>query len=216
MKEALNFPTRSNILGYMIAGGQASRMGGVNKALVKLDGIPMGERVLKRLHVQCDRVWVSANRDVEAFIAMGAECVLGDNFGTSFGPLAGLEALVGKLPSEIEWVLTAPCDVPYLPEGLVEFFASGLEQHRYDYVGDRTVPKIVTLSAGGHTHNTIALIHRSLLPSIRPYLARGDRKVGLWMQPYEPLVLPWNGDEAALENVNDPQSLSRLQRHGAR
>lgn len=60
-------PQKKNILGYLISGGQATRMGGINKAGVCFRGVPMGERIIKTLSKQAAQVWVSANRDVDMF-----------------------------------------------------------------------------------------------------------------------------------------------------
>lgn len=91
-------PQKKNILGYLISGGQATRMGGINKAGVCFRGVPMGERIIKTLSKQAAQVWVSANRDVDMFLKFGAKRVLKDRVEGSMGPLAGLEALEGESP----------------------------------------------------------------------------------------------------------------------
>ena len=195
-------PVPGNVLGYMIAGGRATRMGGVNKAAVLFNGTPMGALVVRALSGQCGTVWVSANSDQAFFLSLGAARVLPDRLGESAGPLAALEALDGELPGEFEWVLTAPCDVPCLPADMLSFFATQFSQ---------TPAPLLTVRAGGHSHNTIALIHRSVLGTIRARLLAGDRKVGIWMQSQGMVAADWPGDPEVFCNVNDPGELKKLE-----
>ena len=196
-------PQKKNILGYLISGGQATRMGGINKAGVCFRGVPMGERIIKTLSKQAAQVWVSANRDVDMFLKFGAKRVLKDRVEGSMGPLAGLEALEGEVPSEVEWILISPCDVPLLPEGLSDFFISHYRE---------TPASILTISVGGKFQNTTALIHRSVLGTLKETLQAGDRKVGLWMQRMGALPCDWAGDPLSFANVNSKEELELLEK----
>jgi molybdenum cofactor guanylyltransferase len=57
------------IFGVILAGGEGRRMGGVDKALVRLAGRPLIAHVLDRLEPQVDRVLISANGDPARFAA---------------------------------------------------------------------------------------------------------------------------------------------------
>lgn len=195
-------PTRANTLGYLLAGGRATRMGGCNKALVPWKGTAMGQYVVRQLQKQCHAVWASANRDFSAIGALGVQKVLPDIYPGFAGPLAALDALADQAPA-CEWVLTAPCDVPGLPENLLPLLARAAQ--------NADVP-IFTIEAGGRTHNTIALIHTSVLPGIRSFLQRGDRKVGLWMHEQGCQSVVWDGDERAFANVNTAEELQALEK----
>jgi molybdenum cofactor guanylyltransferase len=106
------------ILGVIIAGGHSSRMG-VEKALVKLQGVTLLERVLSRLRLQVDEVALNANGDAMRFGYHGLSVfpdVL-DDVGT---PLAGLHAaLVQGAAKGFDAVVTVPSDAPFLPLDLV-------------------------------------------------------------------------------------------------
>ena len=67
------------------------------------------------------------------------------------------------------------------------------------------------MRAGGHSHNTIALIPRSVLGTIRARLLAGDRKVGIWMQSQGMVAADWPGDPEVFCNVNDPGELKKLE-----
>lgn len=196
-------PKKSNVLGYLIAGGQATRMGGVNKATVPFHGTPMGQLVIRALAAQTAEVWVSANRDEEIFESYGARRVLADRLEGFLGPLAGLEALDDQMPPEYEWILIAPCDVPALPTTMVEFFAK-------HYAEDPST--VLTVRADGRTHNTIALVNRVILPTVRPTLLEGDSKVGLWMKEMGAKVCDWPDEGACFSNVNTLEELKLLEK----
>lgn len=109
------------IAGLIYAGGESTRFGG-NKAEAPLCGRRLIEHVAERLGPQ-----------VATLAVAGPVCVtnvktLGDGAHVGKGPLAGL--LVGlrwasDLPG-INWLVTAPCDVPVLPTNLVALLAKNL------------------------------------------------------------------------------------------
>ncbi|MGA2794315.1 MAG: NTP transferase domain-containing protein, partial [Roseiarcus sp.] len=78
-------------LGVVLAGGLARRMGGGDKAMVKVGGRTMLERVVARLAPQCDGLILSANGDPARFAAFGLP-VVADAVEGFAGPLAGVLA----------------------------------------------------------------------------------------------------------------------------
>ena len=55
------------ITGLILAGGQGSRMGGIDKGLQLLGGKPMVAHVIARLAPQVDEILVNANRNPERY-----------------------------------------------------------------------------------------------------------------------------------------------------
>ena len=55
------------VVGLLLAGGQSRRMGGGDKALHLLGGIPLLERVIERLRPQVDALVLNANGDPARF-----------------------------------------------------------------------------------------------------------------------------------------------------
>ena len=80
----------SRITGVVLAGGQGSRMGGVDKGLVPFRGRPLVEHVIERLRPQVDTILINANRNPEAYAAFGHP-VISDEIEGFAGPLAGFE-----------------------------------------------------------------------------------------------------------------------------
>ena len=109
------------ILGVLLAGGQALRMGGGDKGSILLGGRPMMEHIIERAQTQVTTMIINANGDVRRFQNYGLE-VISDVIEGFAGPLAGV--LTGMEWAEInapkvEWVATFPSDAPYFPLDLV-------------------------------------------------------------------------------------------------
>ena len=114
-------PTREHITGLLLAGGRGMRMGGADKGLQLLHDEPLAAHVLKRLAPQTGALLISANRHPEAYSALGAPfgaTVVADTLAGFPGPLAGL--LTGLRAAGTAYVLSAPCDSPWLPDDLAE------------------------------------------------------------------------------------------------
>ena len=105
------------ITGLILAGGQGSRMGHVDKGLQIFRGRPMVAHVLERFAPQVSEVLINANRNLEEYGRFGYR-VVPDEIGGFAGPLAGLER--GLANSAHPLVTTGPCDSPFLPADLVE------------------------------------------------------------------------------------------------
>jgi len=59
------------VTGLVLAGGQGRRMGSVDKGLVLLQGRPLVRHVIERFAPQVDEILVNANRNIEAYEALG-------------------------------------------------------------------------------------------------------------------------------------------------
>ncbi|WP_417248454.1 molybdenum cofactor guanylyltransferase MobA [Celeribacter sp.] len=105
--------------GIILAGGLARRLGGVEKALIKVADAPLLQHVLTRVQPQCDALALSANGDPSRFSAYGLEVLadpLPDHQGPLAGVLAGLDWAAGR---GAEQLATVPVDTPFLPSDLV-------------------------------------------------------------------------------------------------
>ena len=59
------------IVGLLLAGGQSRRMGGGDKALRVIGGVPLLERVIERMRPQVETLVLNANGDPARFAAFG-------------------------------------------------------------------------------------------------------------------------------------------------
>lgn len=92
----------------ILAGGRATRLGGIDKAWIERDGIPQVLRWRRRFAAEASAVLVSANRGLQRYRDAGLE-VVADRVAGDVGPIAGLEALLGQCRTP--WLLTLPVDL---------------------------------------------------------------------------------------------------------
>src|SRR5204863_8975561 len=95
------------VTGMVLAGGQGSRMGGVDKGLQPFRGKPMVAHAIERLAPQVGEIIINANRNTEAYAAFGHRLVADAITGFA-GPLAGFERGLDYAKGEL--VVTVPCD----------------------------------------------------------------------------------------------------------
>ncbi|WP_058911948.1 molybdenum cofactor guanylyltransferase MobA [Entomohabitans teleogrylli] len=182
----------TEITGVILAGGRATRMGGQDKGLLPLNGIPLWQHVFQRLAPQVGAVAISANRNIPVYQRSG-QPVIEDTLPDYPGPLAGMLSAMEQLNSE--WFLFCPCDVPYIPQNL----AQSLWQAKNEYPA-------VWVHDSERDHPTISLLHRSLSIPLRDYLSAGERRVMVFLRQAggHPVVL-----HHEFTNMNTPQELTR-------
>ena len=66
-----NLIKKSDISGIILAGGRASRMGGVDKGLQLFKGAPLVANAIARLQPQVASINISANRNVDTYKTYG-------------------------------------------------------------------------------------------------------------------------------------------------
>ena len=102
------------VVGLILAGGAATRMGGVDKPLLPLGSRRLLDFVLDRVRPQVDAVAISANGDPARFAAFGSP-ILADAVARR-GPLGGiLRGLEWAELSGADAVLSVPGDTPFVP-----------------------------------------------------------------------------------------------------
>ena len=141
------------VSGIVLAGGQGSRMGGVDKGLQPFMGRPMVAHAVERLAPQVDELLINANRNPEAYAALGHR-VIADEIEGFAGPLAGFER--GLAHARGELVATVPCDSPFLPRDLVARLRAALE---------REGAELAVATTGAQAHPVFCVMRRSLQPS---------------------------------------------------
>ncbi|MFM0242322.1 molybdenum cofactor guanylyltransferase MobA [Paraburkholderia phytofirmans] len=201
-------PAREHITGLLLAGGRGMRMGGADKGLQMLHGEPLAAHVLKRLAPQAGALLISANRHLETYNVLGAPfgaTVVEDTLAGFPGPLAGL--LAGLRVAATGYVLSAPCDSPWLPANLADRLAYALDSNAAD------VATVTTIDAHGQTslHPVFALIRTSLAHDLSGFLEAGERKVRAWYARHKTVEVVFT-DERAFYNINSLQELADLQR----
>jgi molybdopterin-guanine dinucleotide biosynthesis protein A len=104
----------------LLAGGHASRLGGIDKAWLTRGGVPQVLRWARRWPGEHGPVLVSANRDPGRYAAEGMTAVADRTPG--LGPLGGLDALAAACTTP--WLLTLPVDLVGANDCLIRTLAS--------------------------------------------------------------------------------------------
>ena len=190
------------ITGVVLAGGQGSRMGGVDKGLQAFRGRPMVAHVLERFAPQVDELLVNANRNVEAYAAFGHP-VVSDEIAGFAGPLAGFER--GLAHARGDLVATVPCDSPFLPRDLVARLREALEAHGAELAVART---------GDQAHPVFCLMKRGVHRSLEEFLAGGQRKIDRWYAALAVVEVPFDDEPDAFLNINTREELAQLEPRG--
>jgi len=197
-------------LGVVLAGGLARRMGGGDKARIRVGGRTILERVIDRLHPQCSGLAINANADASRFADFGLPVVpdsVPDHAGPLAGILAGLHWAANHIP-KAEWVVSAPSDCPFLPRDLV----AGLHQARI-----LAGAPLACAASGDRRHPVIALWPVSLREDLRRALTAEDvRKVDQFAARYAVGIAAWPIMPVdPFFNINTPEQISEAERIAA-
>ncbi len=191
------------ITGLVLAGGRATRMGGVDKGLQTHRGMPMALYTLLRLQPQVGYVMINANRNLAAYEAMGVP-VWPDVDVDYPGPLAGMH--VGLEHCETPWMLTVPCDTPNFPEDLAARLAQAAAEQ------DAEIAMAATREPDGsvQVQPVFCLMQAQLLESMVAFIHGGQRKIDRWTAQHRCATVVFD-DAQAFFNANTLEELQRLQ-----
>ena len=155
------------VVGVVLAGGLARRMGGGDKPLRLLAGRPMLDHVLDALRPQLFDIALNANGDPARFAAYGLP-VLPDPLPDNPGPLAGILAgLDWAAARGAGWLVSAPGDCPFLPA---------------DYVARlrAAAAPLACAETDGQTHPPCGIWPVALRDDLRAAMLAGERKIDRW------------------------------------
>lgn len=107
------------VAALILAGGQGSRLGYLDKAFLTLDDRPLIALLRDRLAPQVDAIAISANGDPARFAAWPLPVLADPPEHANKGPLAGLAAgLAWAEQTGAATLLTIPVDTPFAPPNL--------------------------------------------------------------------------------------------------
>ena len=194
-------------LGLVLAGGLARRMGGGDKALLRIGDATILERVLDRLTPQCNGVILNANGDPGRF-AFTRLPVVADDVPGFAGPLAGILAgldwAATHAPS-VAWVASVPGDCPFLPRDMVaRLHAARATDHQ----------PLACARSGEWRHPVVGLWPVALRADLRHALvAEGMRKIEVWTGRHGIAIADWpTAPVDPFFNVNTPEDAAEAGR----
>ena len=188
--------------GLILAGGQGSRMGYVNKGLQPWFTGRLIHPALHVLQQECAHVAISANQDVPHYQAMGVEVWPDAPQWVGCGPLAGVISSVAQFPKHIETIQIVPCDAPLLSTRVVKRLNEVLQ--------DSTAPAVYAQTRS-QTHPVICQLRRETLVNLAAFLQQtGKHSIRRWLMQLGAEAVRFE-DESEFANVNDVATLKVLQ-----
>ncbi len=192
-------PLLADCTGALVAGGQASRLGGVAKGLLRVGGEPLAARSLRLFDELFGEALIVAN-DPAPYEAFGVPVVPDRIVGK--GAPGGLHAALSSATTS--WVFTAGCDMPFLSAGPVSWLANR-----------RDAPAVAVVWRG-RLEPLHAFWSRDCLPTVERMLRDGNPSmwklataVGARFVPEE----EWRAvdpEGRSFENANTPEDVARL------
>jgi len=199
------------VIGVLLAGGMARRMGGGDKCLLELAGQPLLAHAIERLSPQTEALVLNANGDPARFAAFGLDVVPDPIIGYAgplAGVLAGMEWARRNRPSA-RWIATAASDTPFFPRDYVaRLLAAAQPRH----------PAIAMAASGGREHPVFALWPVALTGDLRGALEAGTRKILDWTDRHTTLTGKFDmidGPDGEIDpffNANRPEDLALAER----
>ncbi|MFO7574892.1 MAG: molybdenum cofactor guanylyltransferase [Bacteroidales bacterium] len=104
----------SNATAIVLAGGKSSRMGGVDKSMLDINGMPMIQYISQRLQEIFGEVIIGAN-DTEKYAFLGLRVV--QDVETGKGPLMGIYSCLLASSNDINFITA--CDIPEVNEDFI-------------------------------------------------------------------------------------------------
>ena len=153
-----------SVTGLILSGGLGRRMGAVDKGLQSFHGRPMVEQVIERFAPQVDKLAINANQHLDTYQDFGLP-IWPDEMQGFPGPLAGLQA--GLTHCDTPYLVTVPCDSPFLPMNLVERLMTTMQTEHADIAY-----AITGTAEARQAHPVFCLIKVSLLPLLTAYLEK--------------------------------------------
>jgi molybdopterin-guanine dinucleotide biosynthesis protein A len=198
------------IVGVILAGGRAERLGGGDKGLREIGGRSILARVVERVRPQVDVLVLNANGDPARFAAFGLPVVpdtVPDFAGPLAGILAGLDWAAAHHP-QARYVVTVPADGPFVPRDLVKRLGAAMTAEDAE---------LATAASGAQTYPVVGLWPVRLRQALHDALVKEDlHKVDAWTKRFRRAIATFPADPVdPFFNANTPEQLAEAERLAA-
>lgn len=194
------------IVGVLLAGGLARRMGGGDKPMRELGGKPILDHVIDRAKPQVHHLILNANGDPGRFAKYSLP-VVADVIEGHQGPLAGiltaLDWAVENVP-DAEYVVSFATDAPFLPRDLVARLLTAV---------DGTDAQLACAITGDRTHPVFGIWPVALRDELRRAMVEEEmRKIDAWTERYGIVHVAFEAEPVdPFFNVNRPENLEEAE-----
>ncbi|UQB43200.1 NTP transferase domain-containing protein [Thiomicrospira microaerophila] len=198
----------------VLCGGEGKRMGGVNKGLVKWQGVPMILHIMDWIAAEFQSdflrclqkpiIWVVTNTQADEYQNYLKSYqdklnikIIPDRFSGYLGPLAGIDAVFAD--SQADWLQLIPCDCPQLPPGLVVKLAG--------FTSSTTPFQIITPWDGERVQPLFSQLHRSTWPSLVHAIEQQHLAAYRWMNQQALVEVDCSDLASGFKNINSVRTL---------
>lgn len=188
----------TDVTGAILAGGQGSRVGGLDKGMMPILAEPLIAQVVRRMNRQVGRILICANRHATEYSAYGE--VVPDRVGGFRGPLAGIDAAL--MACRTTWLLTVPVDCPRPPEDLMPRLRAAAES---------TDAKAATVRTHAQREPLFAIYRVGAIGSLDDALQR-DLPVWRWQDELGIIEVEYDGSSADFDNLNTGDDFRRWEK----
>jgi molybdenum cofactor guanylyltransferase len=193
------------VLGVLLAGGLARRMGGGDKSLRRLGDRTILEHVIERARPQVAALLLNANGDPARFARFGlpvAADVVEGFAGPLAGVLTGMEWARASRP-DCAWIATMATDTPFFPRDLVARMYQAVQG-----------ADLACASANGRASPVFGLWPVRLADDLRRAVVEEEiRKVDLWTARYRLVEVDFPAEPFdPFFNANRPEDLAEAER----
>ena len=190
----------------LLAGGQARRMGGMDKGEIRIDGQSIISSLLQRFGDKCDYLLMNANGDLARFAHYEID-IIQDKLEGCQGPLAGIYSCLDYVRHTqplIDYVVTLPIDAPFVPAGLID-----------DLLATKDKAPLISVQSHGRTHPVIGLWPVHMVEDLqKALLIEGLRKIDAVTEPLGCHYLTYDDVPDPFVNLNRLADLQALQQEG--
>jgi len=191
--------TKTMLTALILAGGEARRMDGQDKGMIKLNDKPLIEHVLTAISPQVGYMVINANRNLDHYAGYGCP-VITDEFAGFQGPLAGMAS--GLRTVDTPFMVTVPCDSPFIPNDLVKRLYLSLLQEDAE---------ISVAKDDQRLHPVFSLMKTTVLDSLLDFLKGGERKIDRWFDHHKLAIADFSDEPDTFVNINTPEELANIE-----
>lgn len=181
----------------ILAGGRATRMHGVDKGLVQLNGMPLTQRLFNVVASESDEILINANRHLEQYQQLFPNCtIISDHWSDYRGPLAGIYA--GLQHCKHEYLFVVPCDLFALPASCLEKMFQAIQNPQY---------KATYAVINSDALYPLCLTHKNALPELEKVLHNHQYAVRSWLFSVNAVPTHFQMPLDMPLNLNNPDAL---------
>ena len=193
-----NIPEK-DITGVILAGGKSSRYG-TNKALVRIEGIPLIERVATVMQSLFEHVFLITNTpDEYAYLGLS----MYEDLIKGLGPLGGIYTALTAISNSGGFFVS--CDMPFLNPYLIRYMVEIRENY------DAVVPKVSEKIEALHS-----LYSKRCLPAVKKLIDRREYQIFRFFPEVsvryveEDEIRGFDSQLRSFLNINRPEEVKEL------